>query len=69
MPTGNPTAEAARWFVDLITATDIDPLWSEFEDWLQQDQKNRAAYDEMERTWSALYSTRAVWARKTTSEA
>ena len=66
MLTRNATAEAARWFVDLITAADIDALWSQFEAWLHQDHRNRAAYEEIERTWSALYSTRAVWARKLT---
>jgi ferric-dicitrate binding protein FerR (iron transport regulator) len=67
VPMEDPLAEAARWFVALITATDVNLLWPRFEEWLRQDPRNRAAYEEMERTWSELYATRAVWIRKALS--
>ena len=60
----DPLADAARWFVELITAADINPLWPKFEEWLLQDPKNRSAYEEMERMWAELYSAGTVWARK-----
>lgn len=59
----DPLAEAARWFVDLITAADINQLWPKFEEWLHQDLKNRSAYEEMERTWAQFCSAGAIWAR------
>jgi ferric-dicitrate binding protein FerR (iron transport regulator) len=55
MPTEDPMACAARWFINLIMAPDVNELWPQFEEWLQRDLGNRSAYEEMERTWSALY--------------
>ena len=54
MPTEDPMAGAARWFINLIMAPDVNELWPQFEDWLQRDSGNRSAYEEIERTWSAL---------------
>jgi len=63
MQTQDPMAGAVRWFIDLVTAEDVNELWPQFEQWLQQDTRNRRAYEEIEQSWSALYPVRATQSR------
>ena len=44
--------DAARWFVELMTAADVNQLWPRFEEWLRQGPNHRSAYEEIERAWS-----------------
>jgi ferric-dicitrate binding protein FerR (iron transport regulator) len=48
----NLLADAARWFIDLITAADLNQLWPLFESWLQESPAHLAAYEQIERAWS-----------------
>jgi len=43
---------AANWFVDLLTAPDLNQLWPEFERWLQESVEHRFAYERIEHSWS-----------------
>jgi ferric-dicitrate binding protein FerR (iron transport regulator) len=43
---------AANWFVDLLTAPDLNQLWPQFERWLQESVEHRCAYERIERSWS-----------------
>ena len=46
---GNKTiADAARWYVELRTAEDLEQLWPDFESWLRQSPDNLAAYNEID---------------------
>jgi hypothetical protein len=60
----DPLADAARWFIELITAADINRLWPQFEAWLHEDPSNRSAYEEMERMWSEVCSAGVICALK-----
>jgi ferric-dicitrate binding protein FerR (iron transport regulator) len=56
----DPIVGATRWFINLMTAADVNELWPQFEEWLEQDASNRRAYEELERTWTACYPLPAV---------
>jgi len=47
----NPNAAAAWWFVELITAVDVNQLWPRFEKWLHRDPRNKRAYEAIEHAW------------------
>lgn len=45
-------ADAAYWFIDLITAADLDERWPEFERWLQMSGEHLFAYEQVQQGWS-----------------
>jgi ferric-dicitrate binding protein FerR (iron transport regulator) len=43
--------DATWWFVELITAANVNSLWPKFERWLHQNKNNQRAYEAVERAW------------------
>ena len=46
--------EAARWLIELDTASKPEEQWPEFEEWLRQGPEYEAAFKSMEEAWKAV---------------
>lgn len=46
--------QARRWFIQLSDVDAPVSAWLEFQDWLEQDDAHRLAYDEVEQMWVEL---------------
>lgn len=46
--------QARRWFIQLSDVDAPVSAWLEFQDWLEQDDAHRLAYDDVERMWIEL---------------
>jgi hypothetical protein len=45
--------DAASWFIELLTADDLDQIWPEFERWIDGNKERVLAFEWAEQGWSA----------------
>lgn len=60
----DPDADAAWWFVELITAADVNRLWPRFEKWLHRHPRNKRAYEAIEHSWDRYDRPNSAMARR-----
>ena len=63
----DPMDDAAWWFIELITTSDVNLLWPEFEKWLRTSPDNRRAYETVEHAWSRCEYPRILMRRRQVS--